>query len=306
MKRLIKYLRSFLVIGFVLASGAMSIGSASATTSQPPCFQYNSSGNFFTSYTPVFNDICNDPTGINSLSGPVPLGNEANFVRIRQDVSGVDTSNVTNPPLQIGSLTNVCTPGSKFDVWTYIHNDAFSQYNDNGSGSAVAKNAQLNISAPGVNTNNSTFNFTSTVSADNAAATVSDTASLVCSNSQQVKLTLVPSSVNYTLNVASPTWSVLPDSAINSTTNIGNPIFPQPGQVGYQWGCYNYRIIVVYQVAVSQIPTPPTPPTPPVTPQPPTQLVNTGPGNVVAAFAGFSVAGAAGYSLFIRRRLAAK
>lgn len=295
MKRLIKYLRSFLLISFVLTSGMLFAGSASAAT-QPTCFQYNSSGDFFTSYTPVFNDICNDPTGINSLSGPVPLGNESNFVRIRQDVSGVDTSNATNPPLQIGSLTNVCTPGSKFDVWTYIHNDAVSQYNNNGSGSAVAKNAQLNISAPGVGTNNTSFNFTSTVSADNAAATVSDTASLVCSNAQQVKLTLVPSSVNYTLNVASPTWTTLPDSAINSTTNIGNPIFPQPGQVGYQWGCYNYRIVVVYQVAVSQIPTPPV--------TPPTQLVNTGPGNVVAAFAGFSVAGAAGYSLFIRRKLA--
>ena len=298
MKRFTRLLTAVITSGFVLASSLAFSGIASADT-QPACFQYNTTGNFVTSITPVFNDICNDPTGINSTSGPVPLGNESNFVRIRQDVSGVDTSNITNPPLQIGSMSNACTAGTKFDVWTYIHNDAMSQYNNNGYGSAVAKNVKLMLSAPGVSTNNSTFNFTSTVSADNAAATVSDSATLNCNNGKQVKLTLVPGTVNYTLNVASPTWVNLPDSTLNNTTNIGNPVFPQPGQIGYQWGCYDYRIIVVYQVSVSDIPTTPTPP--PVTP--PTQLVNTGPGNLIGAFAGFSVAGAAGYSLFMRRKL---
>ena len=301
MKRFLKFLSVIIASGIMLTSGLIMAGVASADA-QPTCFQYNASGNFFTSYTPVFNDICNDPTGINSTSGPVPLGNESNFVRIRQDISGSDTSNITNPPLQIGSITNTCTPGSKFDVWTYIHNDAVSQYNNNGTGSAVAKNAQLNIDAPGIGTKGTAFNFTSSVSADNAAATVSDSSSLVCNNGQQVRLTLIPGSVNYTLNVVSPTWNNLADATINSTTNIGNPIFPQPGQVGYQWGCYNYRIVVVYQVTVSAVPTPPvTPPTPPVAS--PAQLVNTGPGSIVATFAGISVVSAVTYSLFMRRKL---
>ncbi len=305
MKRLTRFLTSLVTAGFVLVSSLVFSGVAFAD-SQPACFQYNSSGDFVTSTTPVFNDICNDPTGINSVDGPVPLGNESNFVRIRQDISGIDTSNATNLPLQIGSLTNSCTPGSKFDVWTYIHNDAMSQYNYNGSGPAVANNVKLNISAPGIGTNGQTFNFTSTVSADNAAATVSDTAFLICNNTQQVKLTEVPNSVYYTLNVASPTWYSLPDSTVNGTTNIGNPIFPQPGQVGYQWGCYDYRLIVVYQLTVSSVPTTPPPITPPTTPTPtpPSKLVNTGPGNIIGAFAGFTVAGTAGFMVYTRRKLA--
>jgi uncharacterized repeat protein (TIGR01451 family) len=52
--------------------------------------------------------------------------------------------------------------------------------------------------------------------------------------------------------------------------------------------------------------TPPeTPPsTPPTTPAAPTKLVNTGPGDVAAAFAVATAAGAMGYRLYLSRRLA--
>lgn len=238
-------------LGFV---GVMAFAVSTANAAQPPCFQYNTSGNFTTSATPVYNDICGDPTQIPSAQGPVTLGDESNFVRIRQDVSGDDTNYSANDALTTGTLNNACVTGSKFDVWTYIHNNAYTQDNDNGSGSAVAINPQLNISAPNLNTTNSSFPFTSTISANNAAATVNDTATLNC-DGQQVKLTLVPGSVHYTLDVASSgPWVSIPDTTVGSTTNIGNPTWPVPGQEGYQWGCYNYRIVVVYQVTTQVIP----------------------------------------------------
>jgi hypothetical protein len=244
--------------GLVGLSFALTMAFATNVAhANPACFQYNPSGNFTTSTTPVFNNICGDTTTINSTNGPVPLGDESNFVRIREDTSGVDTSNATNPALA-DSVNSVCNSGSKFDVWTYVHNDAMSAYNDNGAGSAVAHDVQLALSAPGLGTttgpNGGTFKFTSTVSASNAE-TVSDSATLNC-NGQEVQLTLVPSSVNYTTDVASPTWTNLSDGHVNSTFPIGNPVWGS----GDQWGCYNYRVIVVYQVTTKVIPPQPTPP----------------------------------------------
>lgn len=62
------------------------------------------------------------------------------------------------------------------------------------------------------------------------------------------------------------------------------------------------------QVSCPSIPplvTPPTTPTTPTpTPTPPSKLVNTGPGNIIGAFAGFSIAGTAGFMVYTRRKLA--
>ncbi|HSX46500.1 MAG TPA: hypothetical protein VLF87_00720 [Patescibacteria group bacterium] len=213
------------------------------------CFQYSNNGDFFTSHTPVFNNICGDPTPINSTEGPVPIGNESDFVRIRPDTSGDVTSNKNNPALR-NSLTTACKTGDKFDVWTYIHNDAVSQDNNNGTGSAVAKDVKLAMTAPIGQNNDNPYTFKSTISASNATpSSVSDTAFMTC-NGKKVKLTLVTNTVKYTTNVASPSFAGLPDSAVNGVTSLGNPVFGS----GMVWGCWNYRIVVVYQVTVQEVP----------------------------------------------------
>src|SRR5581483_5889084 len=129
----------------VTAAVVLAIG-FSGNAKAISCFQYDPSGNFQTSQTPVFNNICGDPTLIPSTQGGTPIGNESNFVRIRQDVAG-DTSNANNPSL-VSNLTAACNAGDKFDICTYIHNDAMTQFNNNGSGTAVAHGVNLTTQAP--------------------------------------------------------------------------------------------------------------------------------------------------------------
>lgn len=223
-------------------------GNTFAAGSNPPCYQYNANG-FNTSTTPVFNNICGITSTLSSTSGSYPLGDETNFVRIRNHQSDNPLGS-DNPPLS-DSLTSTCDTGSEYDIWTYIHNDASPDYNNNGTGSAVAHDVQLAMSAP-LNSTNTNFEFTSTVSASNAASTVSDSATLMC-NGQPVKLTLVPSSVHYNNNLNQTTYGNMPDSAVNGTTTVGSPTWGS----GTEWGCWDYRIVVVYTVQVEKVVIPP-------------------------------------------------
>ncbi len=211
------------------------VGSASAA-----CIQYDPNG-FNTPTTPVFNNICGVPN----------IGNESDFVRIRQNSNGDDKDNQNNPNFTVGSLAAVCNNGDKFDVWNYIHNDATQDANNNGNGTAVAHNVALHMTAT-LDTPGTSFPFTSTITANNAAS-VTDTATLNCGNNKQVKLTLTQSSVHvYSQQYG---WHDLAGNAVNGTTPIGSPVVGS----GNQWGCWDYRVIVVYQVTVQEIPqTPPS------------------------------------------------
>jgi hypothetical protein len=218
---------------------------------QAACYQYNPNG-FNTSSTPVFNNICGAPEGV---------GNESDFVRIRPDLDGNDEDNSTNnPAYTVGGINAACNTGDKFDVWNYLHNDASSDDNDNGAGTAVAHNVQTHMTAP-LGTTNNNFTFGDTVTASNAA-TVTDSASLNC-GSTQVKLSIVPGSVHiYSIPYAA--WENLPDSTINTPTKIGSTSAGASSMTsGTMWGCWTYRIIIVYQVQVTAVPpkvttTPPT------------------------------------------------
>ena len=204
------------------------------------CFQYNANG-FTTSNTPVFNNICNVPNGI---------GDEANFVKIRPNTTGDDTS-TSNNAAYADNLNAACNNGDNFDIHTYIHNDATADQNNNGAGTAVAHGVQLSLAAA-TGTTASSFNFASTVTADNAA-TVHDSTTLNCSNGP-VKLTLVPNTVK--VYGTQYSWTGLPDNSVNETFKIGSPIINS----GDQWGCWNYRVVVVYEVTVQKMtPPPPTP-----------------------------------------------
>lgn len=228
-----------IVVGLVSAA-LLSFGSV-ASADQPACYQYNPNG-FTTSQTPVFNDICGVPDNVN---------NESNFVRVRMDANGDDTDNTGNPGYTVGTLSATCQDGSKIDIWNYLHNDASSNFNDNGSGSAVAHNVQTSMTAP-LGTTSSSFTFGDTVSASNAAASVSDKATVNCGASGQYKLSLVPGSV-HVYSIPYNQWQNMSDSSINSTVKLGSPVIAS----GDMWGCWNYRIVVVYQVQLTKVVTPP-------------------------------------------------
>lgn len=231
---------SAVVVGAALSFGLS--GTAQAAACQ---WQYVSSGNFTTSTTPVFNSICGVPYG---------TGDEPNFVTVRQDTTG-DPTSVSNNGDYVSNLTNACTDGTTFDVHTYIHNDAMSAYNNNGSGSAVAHDVELAMDAPLGQTANS-FTFTSTITASNAP-TASDSATINC-NGQPVTLSLVPNTIKiYNQNYPGNNWQTFPGESESTLANstpvkIGSPILGS----GDYWGCWNYRTWVVYEVVVHVKPTP--------------------------------------------------
>lgn len=232
-------LKSLIVGTFIVLTGAVSLlgfpGSAGAA-----CWQYDPNG-FTTSTTPVFNNICNVPEGI---------GNESDFVRIRQSSNGNDEDNQNNPNFTVGTLTAACNVGDKFDLWTYIHNDASQDFNNNGSGSAVAKDVRLAVDNSVFGKQGSTFPFKETISASNAAS-VTDTATLDC-GSKTVELSLVPN----TVHVYSSQYGWV-DENDNTITGGNLPIGSPTANSGTMWGCWNYRVLVVYQVTVKEVPKTP-------------------------------------------------
>ncbi len=234
MRFLSKLIAGATVLG-VTAAMLLSFGGVA----QADCYQYNPNG-FTTSSTPVFNNICGAPEGVN---------NESDFVRIRPDLDGNDEDNSTNnPAYTVGGINAACNTGDKFDIWNYLHNDASQDDNDNGAGSAVAHNVQTHMTAP-LGTTSSSFNFGDTVTASNAAS-VTDSASLSCGGTQ-VKLSIVPGSVHI-YSIPYNGWENLSDSSVNSAVSLGSPSLGS----GDMWGCWNYRMVIVYQVQVTR-PTPP-------------------------------------------------
>lgn len=229
-----------ILTGAMALSVALAVsmaGGGSRAAAAVACYNYNPSGQSQTSQTPVFNNFCNAPYGV---------GNEADFVRVRENSNGVVTDNANNPAYT-DTVASACDAGQKFDVWNYVHNNASQEFNNNGSGSAVARNVQLALSAP-LNTENSSFTFGANVSASNAAS-VSDTATLTCNNGKKVKLTLVPNTVRiYSKQYGA--WKSLGDNSVNGTTQLGSPAMGS----GDVYGCWDYRIVVVYQVTVTEVP----------------------------------------------------
>lgn len=188
--------------------------------------------------TPVFNTYTNVPAGI---------GNEADFVNLRKSNGDPTVPAATNG--FVDPLSATCAVGEKFDVRTYIHNGANAEYNNNGSGSAVARNVNVAMTAP-LGSTAKQFTFRSTISASNAASK-SDTGVLNCANN--VRLKLVPQTVKVYSRLAG--FSNAPDSAVNGNLKIGSRVAGS----GDVWGCWEDRVQIVYVVEVVAAPQPPTP-----------------------------------------------
>ncbi len=233
MKSLKSFISRVLVAVAIVALGVVGLG-ATASAAQIP---YVPGQPLPSIKNPVFNTYTNIPYGV---------GNEADFVRLRPS-TGDPTNNGPNGErnaLFTDPLNASCNVGDKYDVRTYIHNGADSDYNNNGNGSAVAHNVNLAMTAP-LNTTAKSFTFRSTISASNAA-TVADTGTLNCNDN--VRLELVPQTVRvYSKNVG---WRTASDSAVNGSMKLGTHQFGS----GDVWGCWDERVIVVYVVKVVAVP----------------------------------------------------
>ena len=86
------------------------------------------------------------------------------------------------------------------------------------------------------------------MSASNAA-TVSDTASLNCSN--KVSLKLVPGSIHVLTSPTGNWQNLIPESvnSLNTPITLGNPVWGS----GNEWGCWEYRILIIYEVQVTAV-----------------------------------------------------
>lgn len=220
-------LMALLVAGTVLLSSANSVFAAQ--------IDYNDPNN-----QPIQNARFNAYTNV-----PGGIGDEADFVELRTS-SGDPTVPATQNNF-IDPVNAACNVGEKFDIRTYIHNSANTEFNDNGNGTAVAKNVNVAMTAP-FGTAGKSFTFRSVISASNADS-VTDTGKLNCTNNVQLKL--VPQTVKvYTKALG---WTNGPDSAVNGNLAIGSRVAGS----GTQWGCWDDRVIVVYVVEVVAVPATP-------------------------------------------------
>jgi len=221
----------------VFALALVVLATLSVTTSSVHAAQidYNDPNNQ-PIHTPTFNTYTNVPAGI---------GNEGDFVMLRKSTGDPTVPAVTTAFSDPVNAT--CAVGEKFDVRTYVHNGANTEFNNDGTGTAIAHNVNVAMTAP-LGSTAKNFTFRGVVSASNAAS-VTDTGNLNCANSVQLKL--VPQTVKvYSRHIG---WSGAPDSAVNGNLPVGSRVAGS----GTQWGCWDDRIIVVYVVEVVEAPKTP-------------------------------------------------
>ena len=230
-----KSIHKFILSVFTLSFFVLTLNTASSVYAAQ--IDYNNPNNQ-PIQNPTFNAYTNVPAGV---------GNEADFVRLRK--SNGDPTVPANQNDFSDPLSNGCSVGQKFDIRTYIHNSANTEFNNNGNGSAVAHNVTVAMKAP-LGQTAKKFTFESSVSSSNATS-VTDTGTLNCDN--EVQLKLVPQTVKvYTKHLG---WNSATDSAVNGSLKVGSRVAGS----GDQWGCWEDRIVVVYVVEVVAKPQPPTP-----------------------------------------------
>jgi len=175
-----------------------------------------------------------DHVTFNSITDNPVVGDERNFVRIREDVAGTT----------YGKSVNL-VPGHTYDVEIYYHNNAATDTNASGKG--IAKDTSLRIQMPGEVDKSATANINGYISASNATpGTVWDTANAVNTSAGDVTLRYVPNSAVITSN-GKVNGKVLPDSLFTTGTKLGYDNLD-----GTIPGCTQYSGFVNFKFTVDQ------------------------------------------------------
>jgi len=172
---------------------------------------------------PVFNSMVDNPQ----------IGDERNFVRIRE--AGV------------GNYVNQVTfePGKVYEVSVYFHNNAAS--NLNASGQGQAKDVTLKMEVPNVVTGGVNAALTGTIAASNTnPLKVWDEAYGKNSTNADIALRYVSGSATFTSNGAI-NGQQLPDSLFTTGASLGYD--SQNGEVP---GCNQYSGYVTFKLRVDQ------------------------------------------------------
>src|SRR5579884_1025281 len=175
---------------------------------------------------PAFNVFCGP------MPAPAPTDGEGDFFQARVPANG--NPNDPNTPYT-DPVNTACTDGELIQLHVYVHNGASAANNDNGTGPSVIHGAKVAVSIP--SQTESTFVPSATLSAFNAA-TVSDTATINCTNGQQFTMQYVPGSASQFSNGT----GVVPlsDAIVSNGVSIRSEQVP-----GDVWGCWQERIYIV-------------------------------------------------------------
>jgi len=175
-----------------------------------------------------------DHVTFNSITDNPSVGDERNFVRIKEDTTTSTYQDSTN-----------LEPGKVYQVMVYYHNNAATSLNASGVG--VAKGVTLKMEMPGVVKSGVNAAFTGSISATNATpGTVWDEAYGKNATSSDVALRYVADSAVVTSNGA-VNGAKLPDSLFTTGTSLGydslNGVLP---------GCNQFAGYVTFKVRVDQ------------------------------------------------------
>ena len=170
----------------------------------------------------------------NSITNNPQVGDERNFVRIKEDVTGATYGdNVT------------LTPGKVYSMSVYYHNNAAS--NLNASGAGIAQNAKLRMELPGVVKPGVNAVLSGNISASNAIpTTVWDEAYGKNETNGDIALRYIENSATFTSNGA-VNGQKLPDTLFTTGANLG-----YDSQNGQLPGCNEYAGFVTFKFRVDQ------------------------------------------------------
>lgn len=168
-----------------------------------------------------------DYVTFNSITNNAKVGDERNFVRIRE--AGVGTY-VNEMKLQ---------PGKEYEISTYFHNNAKTSLNESGKG--IAKNTTLTFQAPSVLRVGERGKMSSTISASNAKPNKVWDEAFVTTDTD-IALRYVPGSARVNSNGAI-NGQILPDEVFTTGTLIGYDSLN-----GDLPGCAEYSGFVTYKI----------------------------------------------------------
>lgn len=211
--------KRFSAIAIMIAAAVIVPVAAQAWGPNRPTFTYAQPAPYVT-----FNSITDNPK----------IGDERNFVRIKEDTA---TSTYTD---------NVnLTPGKVYSVSVYYHNNAATNLNDSGVG--IAKNVKLRMELPGVVKSGVNAALTGNISASNAnPGTVYDEAYGKNTTSSDVALRYVAGSATVTSNGA-VNGQTLPDTLFTTGASLGYDSLN-----GELPGCNKFAGYVTFKMRVDQ------------------------------------------------------